>query len=72
MQQLAIKSIETENIEDAHGIPWQIFYGISGNTRAFWSIVNARTVIGYAPDDDSEVQFAADIQRLLADKPGRT
>jgi hypothetical protein len=72
LQQLAIKSIETESIADEHGIPWQIFYGISGNTRAFWSIANARRVIGYAPEDDSEVKFAADIQRLLADNPGRT
>lgn len=72
LQQLTIKSIETENIEDAHGVPWQIFYGISGNTRAFWSLANARRVIGYAPEDDSEVLFAADIQRLLRDKPGRT
>ncbi len=72
LQQLTIKSIETENIEDEHGIPWQVFYGISGNTRAFWSLVNARTVIGYAPEDDSEVLFASDIQRLLRDKPGRT
>ncbi|MGI8687956.1 MAG: NAD-dependent epimerase/dehydratase family protein, partial [Thermomicrobiales bacterium] len=72
LQQLTIKSIETEHIEDAHGIPWQVFYGISGNTRAFWSLVNARQVIGYAPEDDSEVLFASDIQRLLRDKPGRT
>lgn len=72
LQQLAIKSIETESIADEHGIPWQIFYGISGNTRAFWSIANARKVIGYAPEDDSEVKFAADIQRLLANHPGRT
>ena len=33
---------------------------------------NARKVIGYAPEDDSEVKFAADIHRLLADNPGRT
>lgn len=72
LQQLTIKSIETDRIEDEHGIPWQVFYGISGNTRAFWSLVNARTVIGYTPEDDSEVLFASDIQRLLRDKPGRT
>ncbi|MCA1723948.1 MAG: NAD(P)-dependent oxidoreductase [Thermomicrobia bacterium] len=72
LQQLTIKSIETENIEDAHGVPWQVFYGISGNTRAFWSLVNARAVIGYAPEDDSEVLFASDIQRLLHNNPGRT
>lgn len=72
LQQLVIKSIETENIEDEHGIPWQVFYGISNNSRAFWSLVNARRVIGYAPEDDSEVLFADDIRRILADVPGRT
>ncbi len=72
LQQLVVKSLETERIEDEHGIPWQVFYGISNNTRAFWSIANARRVIGYAPEDDSEVLFAADIRRLLADVPGRT
>src|SRR5205823_4445243 len=71
LQQLVVKSLETERIEDAHGIPWQVFYGISNNTRAFWSIANARRVIGYAPEDDSEVLFAADIRRVLADVPGR-
>jgi hypothetical protein len=39
--------------------------GISNNTRAFWSLVNARVVLGYAPEDDSEVVFAQEIQRLL-------
>jgi hypothetical protein len=72
LQQLVIKSIEAEKIEDEHGIPWQVFYGISNNTRAFWSIANARRVIGYAPEDDSEVLFAEDIRRVLADVPGRT
>jgi NAD+ dependent glucose-6-phosphate dehydrogenase len=65
LTQLVVKSIETEDIRDAHGIPFQIFYGISDNTRKFWSIANARQVIGYAPEDDSEVLFAEDIRRLL-------
>jgi len=65
MQQLFIKSIETENIENEHGIPFQIFYGISDNARKFWSIANARKVIGYAPEDDSEVKYAGDIARFL-------
>lgn len=72
LAQLVIKSIETEEIRDAHGIPWQVFYGISNNTRAFWSNVAARHVIGYAPEDDSEVTFAADIARFIATHPGRT
>jgi hypothetical protein len=65
LTQLCVKSLDTEDIRDRHGIPFQIFYGISDNTRKFWSIANAREVIGYAPQDDSEVKFAADIRRLL-------
>ena len=72
IQQLFVRSIETEHIEDEWGVPFQIFYGISNNTRAFWSLANARRVIGYAPEDDSEVLFADDIRRILADVPGRT
>jgi hypothetical protein len=58
MQQLFVKSIETEDIRDEFGVPFQIFYGISGNTHAFWSIASARKVIGYAPQDNSEQRFA--------------
>jgi NAD+ dependent glucose-6-phosphate dehydrogenase len=65
LQQLFVRSIETEHIEDQWRVPFQIFYGISDNTRAFWSIANARRLIGYDPQDDSEVKYAADIRRLL-------
>jgi hypothetical protein len=65
LQQLFVRSIETQTIEDEWAVPFQIFYGISGNTRAFWSIANARRLIGYDPEDDSEVRYAADIHRLL-------
>ncbi len=71
LQQLYVKSIETEDIANADGIPFQVFYGISNNTRAFWSIANAREVIGYAPEDDSERLFADDIRGHLR-APGRT
>jgi hypothetical protein len=47
-------------------VPFHIFYGASNNARIFWSIINARKVIGYQPQDDSEVRFAADITRLLS------
>ncbi|HCR18083.1 MAG TPA: NAD(P)-dependent oxidoreductase [Candidatus Latescibacteria bacterium] len=56
--QLIVKSIETENIEDQNGVPFQIFYGISGNTHRFWTIENARRIIGYKPEDDSAIKFA--------------
>jgi hypothetical protein len=66
MLQLFVKSIETEDIADEHGIPFQIFYGISANPHAFWSITNARRVIGYAPEDSSEQRFADRIAAHLA------
>ena len=65
--QLVVKSIETEHIEDENGVPFQIFYGISDNTHAFWSIANAREVIGYAPKDNSQVKFAERITKILAE-----
>ena len=57
MAQLFIKSIETEDIRDDLGLPFQIFYGISANPHAIWSIAKARRVIGYAPQDNSEERF---------------
>jgi len=71
MAQLYAKSIEADDIRNADGIPFQIFYGVSDNTRAFWSIANAREVIGYAPEDDSERLFADDIRRHITTN-GRT
>lgn len=61
LSQLVIKSIEAEDIRDERGVPFQIFYGISGNDHAFWSIVNARKVIGYTPEDNSAIRFADQI-----------
>ena len=62
--QLVVKSIEAEDIRDANGVPFQIFYGISGNAHNFWSLANARHVIGYAPQDDSQVRFADKIAAI--------
>jgi hypothetical protein len=67
LQQLFVKSIDAASIDNEHGIPFQVFYGISGNARAFWSIANARRVIGYAPADDSEVRYADGIRQLLVE-----
>ena len=68
LTQLVRRAIETPNIERSDGVPWQVVYGISGNTRAFWSLESARAVLGYEPEDDSEVKYAADIARLLTAK----
>ncbi|MGH2459417.1 MAG: NAD-dependent epimerase/dehydratase family protein, partial [Chloroflexota bacterium] len=67
LAQLFVRSIETPSIADEHGVPFQVFYGISGNTRSHWSLANARRVIGYAPRDNSEVVYADQIRRVLLD-----
>ena len=67
LTQLFTKAIEAPNIENEHGVPWQVVYGISNNTRAFWSLSSARQALGYEPQDDSEVRFADDIKRFLID-----
>jgi hypothetical protein len=66
LQQLFVKSIETADIRDERGVPFQIFYGISANSHAFWSIANARRVIGYAPEDNSEIRFQKQIAAHIA------
>jgi hypothetical protein len=70
LTQLFVKSAETPDIADEFGVPFHIFYGVSNNARTFWSITNARRVIGYAPEDDSEVRFAGDIARMLGRDTG--
>jgi len=40
-------------IEAAH-VAFGIYYGISGNRRAYWDIANARAELGYEPEDDAE------------------
>lgn len=65
LRQLVRRSIETPDIANEHGVPWLVVYGISGNTRAFWSLESARRVLGYEPEDDAEVKYADDIRRLL-------
>lgn len=65
LTQLFEKSIECPQIDNEWGIPFQIFYGISNNARKFWGIANARRVIGYEPQDDSEVKYWRDIATFL-------
>ena len=65
LRQLFAKAIETEDISNDHGVPWLIVYGISANARAFWSLETARRVLGYEPEDDSEIKFADRIAQHL-------
>ncbi len=68
--QLFQKGMEAHDIENEYGIPWQVVYGISDNTRAFWSLASAREALGYEPEDDSELKFADGVRELLSG-PGR-
>jgi hypothetical protein len=63
--QIIRKSLETENIDNKFGIPFQIFYGVSGNTFNFWDIGNAKKVIGYEPQDDALERFSDHVTRIL-------
>ncbi len=72
LAQLFCKSVEAPNIEDEHGIPFQVFYGVSANTRSAWSIANARRIIGYAPEDDSEVIYADEIREMMLEPTRQT
>lgn len=67
VRQLFARCVDAPDIRNEHGLPWQVVYGISDNTRAFWSLASARRVLGYAPQDDSEVRYQEDIRRLLGD-----
>ena len=70
LQQLFAKAIETPDIANEHGVPWVIVYGLSANTRSFWSLENARRVLGFQPEDDSELKFNDTIaQHLTVDNP---
>ncbi|HAA75373.1 TPA: NAD(P)-dependent oxidoreductase [Candidatus Latescibacteria bacterium] len=66
--QLVIKCIEAEDITDQHGVPFQVFYGISGNSHRFWGISDAMEKIGYAPEDDSAVKFADKVGPVYQEK----
>jgi nucleoside-diphosphate-sugar epimerase len=65
LRQLFRRAIDADRIAGDDGVPWLVVYGISGNTRAFWSLETARRVLGYAPEDDSEIAYADDVRRLL-------
>ena len=63
--QLFCKAIETSNINNQYGVPWQVVYGISNNARSFWSLTTAREILGYHPKDDSEFKFRTLIKQIL-------
>ena len=76
LTQLFTRALEAPSIENEHGIPWLVVYGISDNARAFWSLTSGRKYLEYRPEDDSEVKYADDIRAFLTNPaeaagPGR-
>ncbi len=67
--QLFTRAIDTPDIANEQGVPWQIVYGTSDNTRAYYSLANARQVLGYRPEDDSEVKFADGVRGVITNGP---
>lgn len=60
-------ALEAKLVLPEETVPWVIAYGISDNTRAFWSLETARRVLGYTPQDDSEVVYADSVRSLLTE-----
>lgn len=58
-------AVEAPEINGEQGVPWLVAYGISDNTRAYWSLRSAREGLGYAPCDDSELLYSDAIRELL-------
>jgi uronate dehydrogenase len=61
MVQLIRRCIEAPNVQ------FEIFYGVSNNTRGWWDISRAREVLGYEPEDDAE-EYAAELLQEPAEE----
>lgn len=46
---------------DVEGLKFEIFHGISANSRRYWDIYHAQRVLGYQPQDNAE-QFAVHVE----------
>jgi nucleoside-diphosphate-sugar epimerase len=64
--EIFVRAIEADDIRDENGTPFQIVYGISGNSHRFWSLVSARRTLGYEPHDDSQERFRSELNDRLA------
>ena len=49
--QLLVKSLQTP-------LPFGVFFGLSNNTGRSWDLENARTLLGYEPEDDAATFLA--------------
>lgn len=51
--QLVKKSLQAD-------VGFGIYYGVSNNTKRFWDTSNARTDLGYIPEDDASIRMMQD------------
>lgn len=57
------KSLSAEDIKgDLQDVPFLVVYGVSDNTRRFWSLESARKNLNFYPKDDSEKKFQSFIK----------
>lgn len=61
ISQLVWRSVESD-------VRWLIVYGVSGNTRRYFSIESAQQVLGYAPSDNAEDYYEEIMQNELRRK----
>jgi nucleoside-diphosphate-sugar epimerase len=58
------KAVSAEKIKgDLHNVPFLVVYGVSDNTRRFWSLESARNNLNFYPKDDSEKRFSSLIKK---------
>jgi uronate dehydrogenase len=50
-------------------VDFGIYYGISANTGAYWDITNARSALGYVPEDDASRLAAPGSTSMQKDRP---
>ena len=60
------KSISANKVKgNIENVPFLVVYGVSDNTRRFWSLDTAKQYLNYSPKDDSEVKFHEIIKNIF-------
>ena len=66
LTQLFDKAISVNKVKGhIDNVPFLVVYGVSDNTRRFWSLDTAKQYLNYSPKDDSEVKFSELIRNVL-------
>ena len=66
LTQLFDKAISVNKVKGhIDNVPFLVVYGVSDNTRRFWSLDTAKQYLNYSPKDDSEVKFSELIRNIL-------